>query len=373
MSWTKRTTHCVAAVAMSCLAIFGGRAEACMVCIPFPQNTVADDLLSATVIVLARENPKKPFSYVAVEVLKGDLDAPQIELFLDSTTRQHLAFNPDRSVVLALGGTKLPGSSSLWNPRSTGADASPSTWRSLGYASSRYEAIVREILARAPRWRERVGWENRAKYFMPYLADAERSIRELAYLEVGRASYDTIREADRFVSADQLRAFLAEPQYLEWRALYILLLGIDAKPDEEEAIREAMAGLARFDQTLNLSAWATALIEIDGEKAIDWLEAAYLGAPDRDPDAVLEIVKAVSVHGAREQSRLRGRIAESYGALIEAHPSLAGWAARDLTAWHDWRFAEALDELRKSRLTMDGATAYAIDYYIGRARSGVSD
>jgi disulfide oxidoreductase YuzD len=87
MSWTKRTTHCVAAVAMSCLAIFGGRAEACMVCIPFPQNTVADDLLSATVIVLARENPKKPFSYVAVEVLKGDLDAPQIELFLDSTTR----------------------------------------------------------------------------------------------------------------------------------------------------------------------------------------------------------------------------------------------------------------------------------------------
>ena len=100
-----------------------------------------------------------------------------------------------------------------------------------------------------------------------------------------------------------------------------------------------------------------ALIEIDGEEAIDWLEAVYLGASDRDPDAVLEVVKALSVHGAREQSRLRGRIAESYGTLIEAHPSLAGWAARDLTAWEDWRFAVTLNELRGSRRTMDGATA----------------
>ena len=41
---------------------------------------------------------------------------------------------------------------------------------------------------------------------MPYLADEERSIRELAYLEVSQASYGTIREADRFVAPDQLRA-----------------------------------------------------------------------------------------------------------------------------------------------------------------------
>ena len=103
------------------------------------------------------------------------------------------------------------------------------------------------------------------------------------------------------------------------------------------------------------------------------MEAMYLGAPDRDADAVLEVVKALSVHGAREQSELRGRIAESYAVLIETHPSLAGWVARDLTAWNDWRFAEALNDLRGSRLEMDGATAYAIDFYVGRARSGASN
>lgn len=372
MCWEKRATHCLAAVAVSCLAMFGCRAEACMVCIPFPQDTVADCLLSAKVVVLARENPKKPFSHVAVEVLKGDLDTLQIDLFLNSAMRRRLALNPDRSVVLALGSAESQGCSSSWSPSSPDADASPSTWRSLGYASPKYEAVVRDILAQAPGWRERAGWENRATYFMHYLADAERSIRELAYLEVGRASYDTIREADAFIPAHQLRAFLADPQYLEWRALHILLLGVDANPDEEEAIRAAMASRARFDQTLNLSAWATALIEIDGEEAIGWLEAVYLSAPDRDPDAVLEIVKALSVHGARKRSGLRKRIAESYGVLIRNQPSLAGWAARDLTSWNDWRFADDLAELRESGFTMDGPTAFAIDYYVGRARSSVS-
>ncbi len=59
--------------------------------------------------------------------------------------------------------------------------------------------------------------------------------------------------------------------------------------------------------------------------------------------------------------------------LIQSHPSLVGWAARDLTAWNDWRFAAALAELRESQLKLDGATAYAIDYYIGRAQSSASN
>ena len=95
MTWAKRATHCLAAAVMSCLAMFGDRAEACMVCIPFPQSTVADHLLSAKVVALARENPEKPFSFSAVEVLKGELSTPEIELFLNSATRRRLALNPD--------------------------------------------------------------------------------------------------------------------------------------------------------------------------------------------------------------------------------------------------------------------------------------
>ena len=74
------------------------------------------------------------------------------------------------------------------------------------------------------------------------------------------------------------------------------------------------------------------------------------------------------MQGARPRSGLRQRIAESYGVLIQTHPSLAGWAARDLAAWQDWRFAEILEQLRERSPAMDGATKYAIDYCVGRAR-----
>ncbi len=51
------------------------------------------------------------------------------------------------------------------------------------------------------------------------------------------------------------------------------------------------------------------------------------------PDTVLEIVKALSVHGARGRSGQQRRIAESYERLIQTYTSLAGWAARDRTRW----------------------------------------
>lgn len=340
-----------AAVAITCLAMLGSRAEACMVCIPFPEDTATDQLLRADVVVLARENPDKPFSYVAVEVLKGELADPRIDLFLNSRTRRRLSLDPDESVVLTFAGGS-------------------NEWRSAGYATRAFSALAGAILARESTFKQ-WGWEeNRANFFIPYLADADRSVRELAYLEVGRASYDTIRRADAYVPPALVHGFLADPQYLEWHALYILLLGVNATADEKRVIRAELANRARFNRTLNLGAWATALIEIDGTAAIDWLETVYLAVPERDPEVVLEIVKALSVQGARKRSALRPRIAESYARLIRAHPSLAGQVARDLSAWRDWRLVDALTEMRRDRSNMDAATAYAIDIYIGGAPPG---
>ena len=351
MTSKRYTVRSLALLVFCGLVLFAGRAAACMVCIPFPEDTATDLLQRAEVVVLARENPDKPFSYLAREVLKGELGQPAIDLFVDSRTRRRLALYPEQAMVLARGGT-------------TG------TWQVLGYATPAYEDIVRKILARAPAWRNP---EMRARFFMPYLAHEEQALHELAYLEVGRASYDTIREADVYVPSERLYRFLSDRLYLEWRALYILLLGIDANPDEANAIRTSIADMAQLNQKLNLSAWATALIEVDGVAAIEWLERHYLGWRERDPETVEEIVKALSVQGTSRRSQLRGRIAESYAVLIDTHPYLAGWAARDLAAWKDWRLADALAELRKSGSPLDSASAYAIDYYVGRARSSTSN
>ena len=79
-------------------------------------------------------------------------------------------------------------------------------------------------------------------------------------------------------------------------------------------------------------------------------------------------MKALSVQGANVDSTLRLRIAKSYGALINSHPSLAGWVARDLTAWKDWRLADVLRNLREQSVVMNAQTAYAIDYYLKRGQ-----
>ena len=327
-----------------------------MVCIPFPEKTITDQLLHADVVVLARENPEKPFSYIAKKVLKGNLANTAIDLFVNSSIRRRLALYPDQSVVLTF-------------------NTVTNKWQSAGYATPAYRTLVDQILAREPVWTH-LGADSaksRATFFAPYLAAADPAVSKLAYLEVGQASYDSIRQANAFVSTEQIYRFLGNSQYIEWHALYILLLGVEANPAEKEVIRTKMARLAKYDQKLNLSAWATALIEIDGKDAIHRLESDYLGKPGRDPDTVLEVVKALSVHGSRDRPRLRRRIAESYELLIQTYPSLAGWAARDLTAWGDWRFAETLAELRNSQAEIDGATAYAIDYYVGRSQSGISN
>lgn len=351
MTWTKNAARVITSLLLCCLTLFAGGAAACMVCIPFPEDTATDLLQGAEVVVLARENPDKPFSYLATEVLKGELEILEIDLFVDSATRRRLKSNPGQAVVLARG-------------------AAADSWRSAGYASESYGGLVREILLRTPEWRDA---NMRARFFMPYLAAAEPAVRELAYLEVGRASYDTIREADPYVPADQIYRFLANTQYLEWQPLYILLLGIDASAEEAKTVRSAMASSAQFSQGLNLSAWATALIEVDGVAGIEWLERQYLGQPGRDRETVKEIVKALSVQGASRHTNLRRRIAESYAMLIETHPALAGWAARDLTAWKDWRYATALETLREKSMPLDAASTYAIDYYIGRARAAISN
>ena len=322
---------------------------ACMVCIPFPKETFTDQILKAQTVVLARESPEKAFSYQVETILKGDINHPEIDLFLASRTRRRLAENPEESVVLAY-------------------DAKTQNWQRAGYATPAYESIVREILIRESSWNPSFGKERRPRFFLPYLADEDPTIRELASLEVGQASYSLIREADRFIPRQQVHNFLAEPKYMEWWALYILLLGVDATLAEAKIIRDAIENHARFNQSLNLAAWATALIEIDGETGIDWLEQNYLLKPNRPNDQVLDVVKALSVQGANVDSTLRLRIAKSYGALINSHPSLAGWVARDLTAWKDWRLADVLRNLREQSVVMDAQTAYAIDYYLKRAQ-----
>ena len=148
------------------LAVSFGSAIACQICLPFPKKSAADHLIEADAIVLARENPQKPFSLLAVEVIKGEVDDKAIDLFLDSQSRRTLAVYPGRKVVCIY--------------RNEGPDAG---WQRLGMTDEAdvYEPAIRKVLKNATRWKEHP--EERLEFFSQFLGHEDGQMRPTAHLE----------------------------------------------------------------------------------------------------------------------------------------------------------------------------------------------
>ena len=108
-------------------------AHACPVCLPMPQTTAADRLINSQIVVFAREDPHKPFSYRTVNVLKGNPATTGVDLFINSSTRRRLSANPTHVAVLCRTDENSP-------------------WISLGIADQVYQQVVRRILALSREW-----------------------------------------------------------------------------------------------------------------------------------------------------------------------------------------------------------------------------
>ncbi len=252
-----RNTKWYAWLAACFIAVSSIRAEACPVCLPIPTKTAADFLIESEVVVFAREDPDKPFSYRTVKVLKGKVLTSNIELFVDSSTRRRLKANEDHVVVFV----RLIGDQ---------------PWRSLGIADAEYQRIIRRVLIFANDWARKDGPTKRYEFFLPFFGHENPAIFELAYLELGRAPYSMIKHVARSISPDALRPMLRKREYIEWRSLAILMLAQNANGQDRDFIEDSFRGCQRFSLTTNLAAWATAYIELNGLSAVEEIEAKYL-------------------------------------------------------------------------------------------------
>jgi hypothetical protein len=327
-----------------------GAVHACMICIPYPEKSAADVLLDSATVILAREHPQQPFSYAPVEVLKGQADGAEIDLLLDSGTRQILAVHPERAVVLV---QKRAGE----------------RWSSLGLADADVAGLVRQILTFEALWQplERAH-QGRLMFFAPLLGHAHPWIRELAYLEVGRAPYGEIKRLSAMVSRDEMRAFLRNARYLEWHALFILMLAQTRNALDRAYIAATFHTHQRLGMKTNLAAWATAYIELEEGSAIAVIEESYFRNTNRTKEELVEVMKALAVHSSDGHMHLRDRIAASYGVLLDAHPDMASYVAKDLLAWQRWDFTDVLSKILAAQADVDPLGAYMIELYIGQAQ-----
>ena len=180
-------------------------ALACVVCIPYPKETHADAIIANDVVVLARENPDKPFTLAIVEVLKGSTVDFATQIFLPSQIRMKLQRNPTHSIVLV-------------------QRRAANSWDWLSYATPAYLEFVHDVLAHETDWQGNRGQRPRFLYFTERLHDSDLTVRQQAILEIGRAPYAWVKVAAGKIPFEKVRATLADWQLIEWHSLYILLL-----------------------------------------------------------------------------------------------------------------------------------------------------
>lgn len=326
-------------------------AQACSICIAYPRQSAADVLIDSPCVVLAREDSDQPFSYAPVEVLIASDDVGPIDLLLDSQTRRILSSDPGRVVVLA-------------------RDGQDSRWRNLGVADAAYVDIVRRLVAFAPQWRGRQGDAQRVEFFLPLFGHENSTIHELAYLELARAPYGTIQRLARAVPRESLEPILRNPIYIEWRPLAILLLAQSPEATDKQYILESFCAAERIGLTRNLAAWAAAAIELQGADAVSFIRDSYLRDPDRQREELIEIVKALSLHGTEGRTELRDQIVSAYDVLLDAHPYMIEYIVKDLIAWKRAELMPRIAHIEGQGVTLDLAAKKAIRQYLRSTESG---
>ena len=142
----------------------------------------------------------------------------------------------------------------------------------------------------------------------------------MAHLEIARSPYSEIKRLKDALSRDEIHAFLKDFRYVEWHALYILLLAQSEDLRDRALVSESFRSTARFSTTTRLAAWATASIEIEGATAIEFIEDEYFRNSKRGAAELQEIAKALSVHGTNGHTHLRDRIVAGYEVLLQQHP-----------------------------------------------------
>ena len=339
-----------------CLTLFNSadKLQACMICIPYPETTLADRLLEYDEIIFAREQENVSYQFYQLEILRGSGTTSLIKLFCDSATRRKLKTIPQSAVVLA---------------RSSADDE----WKMITFANSDYQSFIRTMIQQSSNWYDYLGDKKRVNYFSQHLTNDHPQIQEQAYLEVGRAPYGTLKALAKNIPRKQVYEFINNLRFLEWHSLYILFLGQSNRPEDHSYIRQQVESLVRLKMTTNLSAWLTAFIETNPETGVSEIETWYFSNPDRSTDELDEVITSLSVLGSQRSVSqqhlfsLRNKIVNSYGTLLDQYPEMAGRVAKDLAMWQVNAHVADLSEIQKANRVTEPAERYLLDYYLSMA------
>jgi hypothetical protein len=287
--------------------------QACVACIAMPRDSLADNVSEAEVVALLRPRPDDPFRYAPVTFLRGGPNVPEVPFLVSRDRAAALAVNQDEAVV------------ATW----TAAGG----WMIHDLAGTEMKSILRDVLSR-----DLSSPQARGEFFGPLVLSADPALSRMAMIEISTLPYPVIREIPVRVPRQDVAKLLSDPVWADWAPVMILLFGLSDGPADKAFVRHAADAMAENSRTVHLAAWATALIEMDGDEGIAWLRDNYLGNPERSLLELREIGFALASHAARDDVQ-GAAVRDTLAGLAAAEPAIAGALAKVLLDREDWSLA----------------------------------
>lgn len=349
-------THFFFVVAI--IALGATAATACAICLSGMKITVGQKLDSADEAVLAVPLAA-PGTFRIVEVIKGDLRSGDA---LPLTAKQPQE-NSKPFLVL-----RYP-LSEQWESQGQ-IDLSYADWlRQIAVDAHGLSAQKKGSLDLSPvrktlteeQWTERLG------VVVGKLESADPLAAEIAYGEISRAPYATLRSLKTRLDADRIAIWLDDPKLSLRRSAYTLLLGIAGRPDDANRLEQQLDRALASNDADNLAAMLAADLELRGSARVTWIEQMYFANRGRILPEIEAALLALSVQGGVNGVVPRERVIQAYRSFIKLRKPMAGFVAMELADWGAWEATDDYVDILASKAVKDPAGEFAILSYLHRS------
>lgn len=326
-----------------------GGAWACAICAPAEVNTtVLARMLAADRIVLAQPLGDHLLFQPRSAIVGAPSSEPvRITDWVSGTAYLPPAGAPQQLVLLY--------------------DISAKRWSAAGYVLPARVEWLKKALS-MPRGEDTAAAPSlaRAQFFMRALEDASPVIAQIAYEEASAFPYAALRGLSVEVDPYRPTAWLKDARLRARYPLYYLLYGFAAPAKAAAALGKAVREEDVDRSPAELAAMLTAMIEMNRDAGLEWLENYFLSRPTVPDADVQAALLALSVHATPGGRVSLDELLAAYSRFIRYNPQRAGFVATDLANRERWEFAPAFaDALRTGKAQVYGSR-YAILFYFLR-------
>lgn len=335
------------------LWLAGPGAWACAICAPADgQNSLLLRLLAADTVVLAAPDLNGAV-FKPKALIKGTLPAGPIgPVTVPAPSNPNTPTTATETHVL------------LWS-------ASASRWTDAGPLPPERADWLRQLL-KLPRPANPASptdpaWPVRASFLVADIESPQPWVAQAVYEELAIAPYAVMRTLKPRLDPLQLKSWMASPDLLARRSLYILLYGLAATQAGAPELAQQLLEVSATRPAAELSALLAAYLEIQGDAGVDWVEQHYLLQPNRNEAEQQAALLALSVHGNEALRLSKERVVQAYARFIQHNPSRAGFVASDLANWARWEFGSTYVALLKSGQPQVFSSRYAMVFFLLRS------